>query len=193
MFTQFFFLTGLAAVAFFFLGITLLGMSLFAETEPGRRRLTRAQSVTLLLLLGLTAWTAWRLQQSLLPWAGAVPPAAASALLNAERESMTVMLLGLSLVVNSLLAAFAWVRIAVPGNALRSLLWALPGLQLVLGCKDLLGALQAAQIGEFPAVYEGLIRTMHWSGGIVAAIVLLSWPAGWLIGRTSARAAGGTP
>jgi hypothetical protein len=187
MFTQFFFLTGLAAVVFFFLGITLLAMSLFAESEAARRRLTSAQSVALLLLLALTAWTSWRLQQNLLPWAGAEPPSTASALLAAERESMTVMLLGLALVVNALLAAFAWVRIAVAGNALRSLLWALPGLNLVLGSKDLLGALQAPQAAGFAEVYAETIRSVYVSTGAVIAIVLFSWPAGWLVRRSALR------
>lgn len=193
MFTQFFFLTGLAAVAFFFLGVVLLGMSLFAESAALRRRLTRGLTLALLLLLAVTGWTAWRLEQNLLPWAGATPPTTASARTAAERESMTMLLLGLSLVVNSLLAAFAWIRIALPGNALRALVWALPGLQLVLGCKDLLGALPGAGEAAFPATFAGVIRAVQVSAGVAAGVALLSWPAGWLLRRKLAPKAADRP
>lgn len=189
MFTQFFFLTGLAAVAFFFAGVVLLGMSLFAETELGRRRLTQGQTVALLLLLALTAWTAWVLRRHLLPWTGSTPPTAASALLEAERETMTVMLLGLSLVVNALLAAFGWVRIARPGNALRAVVWALPGLQLVLGSKNLLEALQSAGATAFAATFAEVNGRLQFSLASALGIVLISIPLSWLLRRRAARAA----
>lgn len=188
MFTQFFFLAGLAAVAFFFLGVALLGMSMFAETEAGRLRLTRAQSLALLLLIAFAGWTAWKLQAHLEPWLGVPPPTAASSLHVAERETMTVMLLGLSLVVNSLLAAFAWIRITRPGNALRSLVWALPGLQVVLGCKDLLGALQVPEAVGFADVFSDVSGTVQVVTAISLGIVLTSWLVGQFVRRSRLRA-----
>lgn len=193
MFRQFFFLTGLGAVAFFFAGVVLLGMSLFAETEPGRRRLTRAQSVALLLLLALTAWTALRLQENLIFRFGSEPNTTASALLEAERETMTGMLLGLSLVVNALLAAFAWVRIAQPGNALRALVWAFPGLQLVLGCKNVLEALQAPGMPDLALVQSGAFGKIWFAAAVAGGVVLLSWPASWLLRRFALRSGSSAP
>jgi len=188
MFTQFFFLTGLAAVAFFFAGVVLLGMSLFAETERGRLGLTRAQSAALLLLVALAAWTALELLADLVLRFGSEPDSTASALLEAERETMTGMLLGLSLVVNALLAAFAWVRIARPGNALRALVWAFPGLQLVLGCKEVLDALQTPGMPDIVSALSSAVGSLQFAAGAAAGITLLSWPAGWLMRRAAAPA-----
>ncbi len=143
-----FFWLGLAAVAGFFLGITLLVLALFAATPEGRRRLTWGQSAVLAALLLMAAASARLLLLRLAPFGGPDPPIAASAVDGAMREILSLVLLGLALTLNSLLTAFGWIRLGRAGNAMRALVWALPALRLVLAGSRMLDAFDTGRQAE---------------------------------------------
>ncbi len=201
MFSQLFFLAGLAAVAFFFLGVALLGMGLFTGNAQSSRRFAIAQTAVAWVLLGFTAACAMILRDRLAPWAEATPPDTASALVSATRETLSLMLLGLSCTVNVLLAAVAWVRLGRAGSAFRNLVWAFPTVKVVTSSAvalDFFGDLG----GTTPAA-ESTVQIVHWgslvaelssglmmAAGVAAALWVLSWPLGWLLGRSSRTAAG---
>lgn len=130
MITSPFFWAGLAAVIFFFLTLALVGLSWFAPTS-GKKRLLTAEAVALFLMVGLTlglGWDHWQRIQALT----ATPEPEAELITDWAREGVTLMILGLSLVFGSLLSCFSWVRAGFAGNGIRSVIWAIAGLRVVL-------------------------------------------------------------
>jgi hypothetical protein len=178
----FFFWAGLTAVAAFFLAVVLLGMGLMAATGRGRVLLARAQGGALALLLVFAGLCAALLRARLEPWIAGPPPVAASALIAAQRETMSLLLLGLALGVNALLAGMAWVLLGQSGNALRCAVWALPALKLVLGCVAVLGAFEGGAAG-FAETFDGAQHSLLTFSAAAAVLVLLSWPLGALLRR----------
>lgn len=196
MFGQFFFWAGLASVAAFFAGAALLGMSFFSPTERARHRLALGQTAVVALLLVFTAYCAWMLRDRLAPWAQDPPPQAGTALYSAIRETMSVLLLGLSATVGALLAAFAWIRHGRAGAAFRTLLWAIPAVRLVTACAaglDFFDSVRTAdaELGEATiaatgaAVAAAAERGVLMAAAIAAGLALLSWPLGFWIARAS--------
>lgn len=189
---QAFFWLGLAAVAFFFLGAVLLLISFFAATDAGRRRLAQSQTVACAVLLALTAGAAMLLRERIAVFAGPRPPDTASAVAGAQRELLSQILLGLSLTMNALLCAFAWVRLGRAGNAFRALVWVLPAVRLVLGAVGLMAALGGGPgAADFAGAYAAAVRGVAVSTIAGAALCLLSLPLGWMIHRFGPAAPAG--
>ncbi len=188
MLGMFFFWAGLAAVVAFFLAVVLLGMGLFATTGRGRVLLARAQGGALTILLAFAALCGALLRARLEPWIAGPPPVAASALIAAQRETMSLLLVGLALGVNALLAGMAWVLLGQSGNALRCAVWALPALKLVLGSVAVLGAFEGGAPG-FTETFGGAQRSLLVFSAAAAVLVLLSWPLGALLRRFASGSA----
>lgn len=196
MLGQFFFWAGLASVAAFFANAALLGFGFFVPLERSRLRLGRAQTVSTAALFLFSGLCAWMLRERLAPWASNAPPESASAVAHAMRETMSVMLLGLSSTVGALLCAFAWIRLGRAGAAFRSLVWAFPAVRLVTGCATVLDYFGAMSSGadskptaliavEWPVIATELQRGLGITAGIAATLFLLSWPIGrWLAARS---------
>lgn len=125
-----FFWAGLVAVVFFFLTLALVGLSLFAAPS-GKRRLLAAEGVALFLVLALTGWLGNDLWASLQALSGEPEPLTA-VLTEWAKETMTMVILGLSVVFGALISCFGWVRAGYAGNGIRSVIWALAGLKVVL-------------------------------------------------------------
>ncbi|MDA1260130.1 MAG: hypothetical protein O3A20_05860 [Planctomycetota bacterium] len=196
MFGQFFFWAGLAAVAAFFIGVALLGLGFFTPSETGRRRLCWAQSAVAASCFAFTAAGAWMLRARLAPWAVDPPPEAASAVVSAMRETMSLMLLGLSCTVSALLLAFAWVRLGRAGAAFRALLWAFPAVRLVtvsVGMLDFFGELRATEAGAassaaaWSAIAAAAERSLLIAVSVATGLFLLSWPLGLWLARMAKR------
>lgn len=198
MLGQYFFWAGLAAVAAFFACAALLGLAFFTPQEAARRRLAIAQSAVTALLLAFTAASAWLLRGRLAPWAQDPPPSEATAELAAMRETMSLMLLGLSCTVAALLTAFAWIRNGRAGAALRALVWAVPAVRLVIGCAAVLDYFGAPRgTPETPdagavAAWIGLAaaaeRQIFIACCVAAGLALLTWPVGRWMKRTAPAA-----
>lgn len=143
-----FFWGGILAVAFFFLTLALVGLSWFAAPS-GKQRLLRAEGVALFLMLVFTGWLAadlWKSLQGLLE----TPEPSMATLSEWAKEMSSMMIIGLSLVFGSLLSCFSWVRAGFAGNGIRSVIWALIGLKVVLWSVSLLDLMNRATNTEDP-------------------------------------------
>lgn len=194
MLGELFFWAGLAAVACFFAAAALLVFGFFTAAPRTRSRLAAAQALLLAALLGFTAWMAMALRARLAPW-GVVPqPQEASALLAAMRETMSLLLLGLAVTAGALLAAIAQLRLGRAAAAFRALLWAFPGLRLVISCAGALdyfdGLRAAPAAGDAAAAWaERAAESSHGlllAAGVAAGLGLISVPLGRRLGRGSA-------
>lgn len=194
---QFFFWAGLAAVAAFFAAAASLAFGFFAASPRARARLAAGQGALLALTVAFAAWAALILRARLAPWSVAPQPAEASALLGAMRETMSLLLLGLSVTASALLTAIAQLRLGRAGAAFRAVLWVFPGLRLVaasVGALDYFDGLRAAagEPVQAAAVWQSYAadaaRGLLIAAGAAAALGLLSWPLGRLLARRRAAA-----
>ena len=125
-----YFLAGLAAVLFIFLTCTFVGLSLF-RSGVARRHLMRWQSFALFLQVIFLAWLVFTLWGQIDAMRHLPEPRLAELELW-TRRTMSVLLVGISTVFASLLTTFGWVRAGVVGNAMRSILWAIPAVKVVV-------------------------------------------------------------
>ncbi|MGB0952608.1 MAG: hypothetical protein ACPG31_05250 [Planctomycetota bacterium] len=143
-----FFWGGILAVAFFFLTLALVGLSWFAAPS-GKQRLLRAEGVAMFLMLLLTGWLGqdlWNNLQGLLE----TPEPSMDQITEWARELVSMMIVGLSLVFGSLLSCFSWVRAGFAGNGIRSVVWALAGLKVVLWSVALIDLMNRATNTDEP-------------------------------------------
>ncbi|MHC4823746.1 MAG: hypothetical protein ACYTEP_06980 [Planctomycetota bacterium] len=148
-----YFLAGLLAVVFFFLTAALVGLSLFAAPS-GKKKLLRAESVAMLLVLGFMTWLClgmWEDLQALLR----TPEPAPMQLGDWGRRTASLLLLGLSLVFASLVGCFGWVRAGFAGNGVRMLVWSFLCLKVVTASVSLLDLLSRAQVQGEGAIPSG--------------------------------------
>lgn len=149
LFSQPFFLVGIAAVAWLFLGGSLAGFSMFLPDGPhrGLLRWLSASLVALLLLLGWACQQTWPGIQEVIDGA----ELGRNDIFERRKEALSLLMLGVSAVFNALMTAFSWVRAGFAGNALRSAVWAIVGIRVVAGSVTLLGLLgRAAGDGAEP-------------------------------------------
>jgi hypothetical protein len=174
-----FFLAGFLAVLFFVLTGALVGLSLFSLGDR-RRRVLRAQSLSLLLQLLLLGWLASGLWGQLAALR-VLPEPSVTEIEVWMRRVMTVLLMGIAVVFSSLLTTFAWVRAGSIGNGLRAVVWAIPGVQVVLGAVAVLGLLSTALIkggehaipvGELPAAAEPVLAPLAAIATVWAPVAL---------------------
>jgi|FLOH01.1.fsa_nt_gi hypothetical protein len=147
-----YFLAGLAAVLFIFLTCTFVGLSLF-RSGVARRHLMRWQSFALFLQVIFLAWLVFTLWGQIDAMRHLPEPRLAELELW-TRRTMSVLLVGISTVFASLLTTFGWVRAGVVGNAMRSILWAIPAVKVVVSAVLVSGLLYRA--GLKPGVEESI-------------------------------------
>jgi len=149
-----YFWAGFAAGAFFLLSIALVGLSWFAAPS-GKKRLLAGEGVALVLMLALTTWLGldlWGRIQAMT----ASPEPPASTITSWAREAITMLILGLALVFGSLFSCFGWVRAGFAGNGIRSVVWAVFGLRVVLSSVVLVDLFNRASNPSDPAfIAEG--------------------------------------
>ena len=148
-----YFLAGLLAVVFFFLTAALVGLSLF--TAPaGKKRLLRAESVAMLLVLAFLSWLSFGLWQELQALLDTPEPAPLQ-LGDWGRRTASLLLLGLSMVFASLVGCFGWVRAGFAGNGVRMLVWSFLCLKIVTSSVTVLDLLSRAQVQGQEAIPSG--------------------------------------
>lgn len=150
-----FFLAGFAAVLFVILTCLCVGLSLFRE---GKRRITimRYQSFVLalqIIFLGWLAFTLWGQLDGLRQ----LPEPMGTDLDQWTRRTFSVLLMGITAVFVSLLTTFGWVRAGLVGNAMRSVVWAIPAVKLVISAVIVSGLLYRAgrPAGHEEAIAQG--------------------------------------
>ncbi|MBC8370013.1 MAG: hypothetical protein H8E25_08435, partial [Planctomycetes bacterium] len=106
-FFSFYFMLGLLAVIVFFLSAAMVGFALFSHDMASRFKLIRIQSVLFTIELAVMVYVSRDVSTTL-----ASMPAEPTLLQigDVSRESMSFLLLGLSLVFSGLLTAFAWIK-----------------------------------------------------------------------------------
>lgn len=181
-----FFLLGLAAVGWMFLGGTLAGFALFMPKGP-HIGLLRAQSLSLAVLLTTLAWGCWQLVPEL---QGVIDGAefGRSDVLDRRREGLSMTMLGVSAVFNTLITGFAWVRNGYAGNAFRAVIWAVPSVKAVSAMMGLFALLErtAGDMGEplkdeelpaaFLAYLEPAQSSMESTGVAILVLFAVSIP-----------------
>jgi len=193
-FTSPYFLAGLLAVIFFFLSAALIGLSLFA-TPSAKRKLLLAENVALLLVLSFLLFLGWELWQELQRLTATVEPSLTQ-LGDWSRRSVSVLLLGLSVVFASLIGCFGWVRAGFAGRGVRNLVAALIGLRVVLASVSVLDLLSRAAnngeqaiaagdlAGEANLIFQSIASNLTGWGLFCALVFGLSFAASfWLGGR----------
>ncbi len=184
--TQPFFLLGLAAVAWLFLGGTLAGFALFLPKGP-HLGLLRVQSLSLTVLLATLAWGCLQLLpelQSVVDGEGF----GRSDVLDRRREGLSLTMLAVSAVFNTLITGFAWVRNGYAGNAFRAVIWAVPSVKTVSAMMGMFALLErtAGDMGEplkdeeLPAAFQAYLEPAQSSletlGLTILAFFALSIP-----------------
>lgn len=164
-----FFYAGIAAVLFIFLTCILVGLSLFS-TGKAQVGYLRKQSVALFLQLGLLAWLCLTLWDQIDAMRH-LPEPLVSEIEVWFRRAMSVLLVGISTVFASLLTTFGWVRIGNVGNSMRSVIWAILGVKVVIASVVVLGLMEQAHLGkgeedaiprgELPEVSEKLLQPLE--------------------------------
>lgn len=164
-----FFYGGLSVVVFIFATCMLVGLSLFSLGST-RVKYLRMQSGLLLILLLVLAWLAVTLWDQLDAMRH-LPEPKVSEMQNWYRRTISVLLLGISAVFASLLTTFGWVRTGNVGNSMRSVIWAIPGVKMVIASVVVLGLLDQAHlsskeegaipIGELPEVAASILQPLE--------------------------------
>jgi len=179
-----FFLAGIAAVLFIFLTFALIGLSLFS-TGASRHKALRAQSVVLGLQLILLAWLVVTLWEQLEPMKSLPEPRVAEIEVW-YRRAISVLLLAIATVLTSLLTTFGWVRTGNVGNSMRSVIWAIPAVKVVIASVVVLGLLdqahlssgpEAIPVGDLPEVATAILSPLTaiatvWLPGCLAMFVV---------------------
>lgn len=125
-----YFLAGILAGAFFFLTAALVGLSLLAAPSD-KSKFLRSQSMALGLVTVFLLWLSadlWTALQGLLE----TPEPIKATLDGWGKRLVSIMVLGISVVFGSLITSFGWVRAGKAGNGIRSVLWALIGVRMVI-------------------------------------------------------------
>ena len=102
------------------------------------------------------------------------------------RRTMSVLLMGIATVFASLITTFGWVRAGVLGNSMRSVIWAIPGVKVVISSVVVSGLLYRAglkpgleesiPIGDLPEVAEGILKPLEAVGTVwvpICAVMFL--------------------
>lgn len=184
-----FFLAGFAAVLFVFLTCAFVGLSLF---RAGKRRLAimRYQSVVLVLQVVFLGWLAATLWGQLDAMRQLPEPLSAD-LDQWTRRTFSVLLMGITLVFTSLLTTFGWARAGLVGNAMRSVVWAIPGVKLVISSVIVSGLLyragrpagheEAIAKGELAEVASGILAPLESVGTVWVPICVAMFAVSALI------------
>ncbi|MDP7063205.1 MAG: hypothetical protein QF489_09790 [Planctomycetota bacterium] len=184
-FTDPFFYGGIAAALFILLTCLLVGLSLF-QTGAAQAGYLRKQSFALFLQLSLLLWLSATLWGQIEPMRH-LPEPQEPELQVWFRRAMSVLLVGISTVFASLLATFGWVRTGKVGNAMRSVVWSILGVKIVIASVVVLGLLEQAHLGpgeegaiahgDLPGVSEEILQPLEsiatvWLPGCVAFLVI---------------------
>ena len=152
-FFSFYFLLGLLAVIVFFLSAAMVGFALFSHNMTTRFKLMRIQSVLFAIELAVMIYVSRDVSTTL-----ASMPAEPTLLQigDVSRESMSFLLLGLSLVFSGLLTAFAWIKCGRANAAFATLICTIFTLKATLASLTLLDVLgRAANPARENGIGEG--------------------------------------
>ena len=140
-FFSFYFMLGLLAVIVFFLSAAMVGFALFSHDMTARFKLIRIQSVLFTLELAVLVYVSRDVSATL-----ASMPVEPTLLQigDVSRESMSFLLLGLSLVFSGLLTAFAWIKCGRANAAFAALICTIFVLKVTLASLTLLDVLGRA-------------------------------------------------
>ena len=140
-FFSFYFMLGLLAVIVFFLSAAMVGFALFSHDMASRFKLIRIQSVLFAIELAVMVYVSRDVSTTL-----ASMPAEPTLLQigDVSRESMSFLLLGLSLVFSGLLTAFAWIKCGRANAAFAALICTIFTLKVTLASLTLLDVLGRA-------------------------------------------------
>ena len=140
-FFSFYFMLGLLAVIVFFLSAAMVGFALFSQDITARFKLMRIQSVLFTLELAVLVYVSRDVSATL-----ASMPVEPTLLQigDVSRESMSFLLLGLSLVFSGLLTAFAWIKCGRANAAFAALICTIFVLKVTLASLTLLDVLGRA-------------------------------------------------
>ena len=140
-FFSFYFMLGLLAVIVFFLSAAMVGFALFSHDMTSRFKLIRIQSVLFTLELAVMVYVSRDVSATL-----ASMPVEPTLLQigDVSRESMSFLLLGLSLVFSGLLTAFAWIKCGRANAAFAALICTIFTLKVTLASLTLLDVLGRA-------------------------------------------------
>jgi|TARA_B110000438_G_scaffold31485_1_gene31016 hypothetical protein len=140
-FFSFYFMLGLLAVIVFFLSAAMVGFALFSHDMAARFKLIRIQSVLFTLELAVLVYVSRDVSATL-----ASMPVEPTLLQigDVSRESMSFLLLGLSLVFSGLLTAFAWIKCGRANAAFAALICTIFVLKVTLASLTLLDVLGRA-------------------------------------------------
>ena len=132
---------GLLAVIVFFLSAAMVGFALFSHDMTARFKLIRIQSVLFTLELAVLVYVSRDVSATL-----ASMPVEPTLLQigDVSRESMSFLLLGLSLVFSGLLTAFAWIKCGRANAAFAALICTIFVLKVTLASLTLLDVLGRA-------------------------------------------------
>ena len=132
---------GLLAVIVFFLSAAMVGFALFSHDMAARFKLIRIQSVLFTLELAVLVYVSRDVSATL-----ASMPVEPTLLQigDVSRESMSFLLLGLSLVFSGLLTAFAWIKCGRANAAFAALICTIFVLKVTLASLTLLDVLGRA-------------------------------------------------
>jgi hypothetical protein len=175
-----FFLAGFAALLFVLMTCVFVGLSLFREGQS-RIKIMRYQSLVLalqVLFLGWLAATLWQQLDALRH----LPEPMGEDLEQWTRRTFSVLLMGITTVFASLLTTFGWVRAGLVGNAMRSVLWAIPSVKLVISAVVVSGLLfrasqpqgheEAIEGGKLADVASGILAPLESVGTVWVPVCL---------------------
>ena len=173
--------------------VVSLILALFSFVAPlGKRRSLQNSLTFSYAILGcITAWALWRVRGEIPSFALA---GSAEEAVVGQRALMTLVLLGMALVAHGLLAAIGRLRAGQPGTAFRSLIWAIPSVQIITESGGLLSFYSKAfsadlDSASFHSGYLAMAQNAQSDLGVwivvAAGIFLASWPFGHLMARAS--------
>lgn len=170
-----FFLAGLLGGVFFFLTAAFVGLSLFAEPS-GKKKLLRAQSIVLCFVTVFLLWLSADLWQSMLSLLDSPEPMRIT-MDDWGKKLVSILVLSISVVFGSLMTAFGWVRAGNAGNGVRSVLWALIGVRIVISAVSMTDLLASASGFGDEIIPDGELAQVSQPvmDGLQSSLIVWAW------------------